>query len=367
MRTIVTHVAKPAEKQSKIVDHLLGQILRGQLPPGDRIPTMDELGRRFGGSRQTLRFALQRLSDDGFIIARGKRGTFVTENPPHLRNYGLVLPPRQSSAWSHYCTAFVNEAGRLKDASQRVPVYQALEGTANLADYNRLISDVGNHRLGALIFPQPPFGLEGTTAVDGDDGIARIYISITWRNGLSVRFDFDGWNHKVLSHLAKMGRRRVAFINTVLPWRKLHEEYQRLSTVIAPYGLTTRPQWVHVVSLTAPQWVAPLIALLMDRHTRHRPDALVIMDDNLVEHTTAGLADAGVRVPEDMAVVGHANFPWPTPSAMPITRIGFSVKQALQTAIRLVGDQRQGKETPPITWLPAYLEDDVPGSGTERG
>ena len=48
-----------------------------------------------------------------------------------------------------------------------------------------------------------------------------------------------------------------------------------------------------------------------------RPDALVITDDNLVPAATAGVLAAGRRVPADLEVVAHANFPHVTPSAVP--------------------------------------------------
>ena len=44
------------------------------------------------------------------------------------------------------------------------------------------------------------------------------------------------------------------------------------------------------------------------------------MDDNLVPDATAVVASVGLRVPDDLLVIVHTNFPYPTPAAVPACR-----------------------------------------------
>jgi DNA-binding transcriptional MocR family regulator len=56
-------------------------ITSGELPAGERLPTVRELARRLGISPTTVSEAWRALSNAGAIDARGRRGTFVIDAP----------------------------------------------------------------------------------------------------------------------------------------------------------------------------------------------------------------------------------------------------------------------------------------------
>lgn len=60
---------------------LLGDIAKGRLRPGDRLPTEDELGRAFQVSRITVRQAFDILRGRGLVERIAGRGSFVTSPP----------------------------------------------------------------------------------------------------------------------------------------------------------------------------------------------------------------------------------------------------------------------------------------------
>ena len=61
----------------KVEELLASEIARGYLQPGDRLPSEDELLRRFDVSRITVRRAIQNLIQRGMVEIRRGRGTFV--------------------------------------------------------------------------------------------------------------------------------------------------------------------------------------------------------------------------------------------------------------------------------------------------
>ncbi len=60
-------------------------IVRGEFPPGSKLPNEDELRERFDVSRITLREAVRGLIEDGYVVRRQGSGTYITYRPA-LRN-----------------------------------------------------------------------------------------------------------------------------------------------------------------------------------------------------------------------------------------------------------------------------------------
>jgi len=62
----------------RIEKNLRDKIEKGNIKPGDKLPTEEELALQFKVSRMTLRKALSILSAEGYIYQIPGRGTFVT-------------------------------------------------------------------------------------------------------------------------------------------------------------------------------------------------------------------------------------------------------------------------------------------------
>lgn len=60
------------------------------LRPGDELPSDAELCREFRVSRMTARNAMQRLAEEGLLVRRPGRGSFVAEAPAHRRATRLM-------------------------------------------------------------------------------------------------------------------------------------------------------------------------------------------------------------------------------------------------------------------------------------
>ena len=68
------------KKYEQIVGWVNEQIQNGTLIRGDRLPSENELMERFGVSRQTVRRALEELTESGSVEGRRGSGTYVTAN-----------------------------------------------------------------------------------------------------------------------------------------------------------------------------------------------------------------------------------------------------------------------------------------------
>jgi GntR family transcriptional repressor for pyruvate dehydrogenase complex len=70
---------KRVKIKEQILVQLREQIVRGVWPPGSKIPSENELTRRLGVSRVSLREALQNLASLGLLESRQGGGTYVKE------------------------------------------------------------------------------------------------------------------------------------------------------------------------------------------------------------------------------------------------------------------------------------------------
>jgi DNA-binding transcriptional regulator YhcF (GntR family) len=351
IRTAPIERARP--QQERIVQSLRGQIVEGNLPPGSRVPSRRDLAERLSASLLTVQQALDRLARDGFVEARGRAGTFVSDRPPHLVNIALVfehLPNER--VFPRLWTALANEAHGFDSKEVTLTSWLGVSGHADNEDFQRLCTEIRNQRIGGLIFPARPHVYLNTPLLDapGIPRVAPLSVESTPLFPTVTPIRFGPWLERALEYLAARGRRKVALIQGagVAPPD---------AAMVRRLGLSIKPYMVQAMIYSQPESARPLAHLMVRREQADAPDALVIADDNLVEYATAGIVDAGVRVPEDLEVVAHCNFPWPTPSALPVRRLGYDVREYLRHALASIGDRRCGHGGPARTLHPIFEDE----------
>jgi len=351
-----------AAKQETILDSLRQEIARGKFKPGSRLPKQLEFARRFKMSVLTVQRAMDRLAHEGFIETRYSRGTFVVDHPPHLHHYALIFHADPSDlepgGWSHFHAALANEAAKIHHAEKRQLecVYGIFEPT-ELPQYQRLVARVKSHQFAGLIFASHPGRLSGTPLVElaGVPRVGLMRYDPAFPQISAVKFDALAWFEKAFDYLAARGRKRIAFVSK--PGQKLLTDLDCPPSLLSVRGLITHPYW----NLPLPLWSAGaqhIVRLLM-RSEGERPDALVITDDNAVEPAMAGLMAAGCRVPDDVEVVAHANFPRSGPGVLPLKWLGYDQREILQTAIAIIDQQCRGEKPPVATTIAPVFEEEL--------
>ena len=345
------------QKQQLILAELRNDIVEGRLALGAKLPTHVELAQRFSVSNVTIQRALDRLVHEGFIATNGRRGTFVTPRPPHVSRYAMVFPTGPVTderwAWSRFWNSIIHEAARAKGEQGRdVTVYHDVNPLANSDDYFKLVDDIAAHRLAGMILMVPHVTVNAP--LPGSEKLPRVGVGST---GGCADVDVVGladMRDAALARLAACGKKRVAVISSELPKPSATAAWIDL---IASHGMASRPHWIHGVSPNAAPWSRNLARLLVSGPASDRPDGLFITDDNLVEYVTAGLVDADVRVPADLEVVAHCNFPWVTPSVIRAQRLGFNVRDLMRHCLEAIDARRRG-ETPDSISLHAHFDHD---------
>lgn len=337
-----------------ISEHLRKEIIEGKFPPGGRLPTQVQLVEQFRVSGVTIQRALDRLIREGFICTYGRNGTFVATHPPHLYSYGVVFRDEPAVGRSRYHQMLEAQALCLQRAGDRkVTIFNCITGHDDNEPSRQLLSMVRSHQMAGLLL------IDGDTFRDtpliDEAGIFRCAIMSRKVDTLKCPIiypDMTGMVDLALDTLIQRGRKRVATLITT----GVHDEVgEYLRKAMQERGITTYDRWNQIVPHNVFEGVRNNVLMLM-HPGQERPDGLFIVDDNLAEGASSGLVMAGVRVPQDVEVVAHCNFPWLAPSVLPMQRVGFDTSQIMETAVNVIDMQRQGHRAPKITKIPAVLE-----------
>jgi hypothetical protein len=360
MSTATTTNKGHPNSRHAILTELRGRIVRGDYAPGQQFPVRTDLEREFDASSVTIQRAMDYLRREGFIEVTGRQGTYVVPHPPHLSHYALVFSgtPKVDAQhwWSRFNQALANEAARVElNGRQRVDVHYGIEPHAENKRYHSLVQAMRNHQFAGLIFADHPYAVfHGTPLVD-EPGIPRVGImGVPKGKVAAVTFDTDSFLSRALDVFVSRGRRRLAVVSN--PRDELF--FEKLREAAAARGMTLRPYWIQTVALSEPESARNCVHLLMHPGQAERPDALLISDDNLVEHASAGVIAAGVHVPDDLDVVAHCNFPWPAPRVLPVRRLGYDARAVLKACLASIDEQRQGR-VPATAVIPARFENEL--------
>ena len=362
-KAIPQTVRRESVKNQTVMRDLRAQITSGHLLPGGRLPTRFELERHYGASRLTVQRALDQLVRDGFVYVQGRQATYVSKTPPHLHRVALAFPNHlhQSDEWKGFWTALSQAARQLEAESAarggalQIPFYYGVDGHTDAEDYGRLAREVEGRRLAGIIFSHTPTALQGSPLLAPD--VARV---ATMPGGevagvAAVSLDNASLIDKALEFLRARGRHRVAVLADP-GW--LHENGEILQQSLDSHGLQSRPYWIQGVPTLARQAASNCAHLLAHSRAVEPFDGLFVADDNLVEPALAGLLASGTRVPGDVEIVTHANFPSPQPSFVPLQRVGFSAHEILRACLQSLEWQaaQNNVDSAPNLLIDAQLE-----------
>ncbi len=320
------------------------------------MPTRRELCDALDCSSATLQQAMNLLTEEGFIVSMTRKGTVVSETSPHLTEIAIVFPaaPGDNRFW----TALGNEAIKPRDDGFNLRCWYGINDHGTNPDRLQLEQDVLNGRLAGIFFASSPHLLMDSPLLM-HPGISRVafgaeVIATNFQQKLSVvSLDGCSFSECAVARLLERGRGHLAVVNTPNT-----DGYEKWRAVAERHGCELPPWAYHEVDQQHALTARFLARLLFREAMPDRPDGLIITDDNLVEQVTIGLAEAGIHVPQDLDIVAHCNFPWPPPSALPVTRLGFDARRILEGGLRLL--RESFAEAPPAqAMVKAVFEEEL--------
>lgn len=101
-----------APLSTQLRDGIAGRVVSGSLAPGERLPPVRELAVDLGLAPNTVAKAYRELESRGYLVGRGRRGTFVADLPPDTA-------VSDEAALEEAARAFARRSRRLRASPER--------------------------------------------------------------------------------------------------------------------------------------------------------------------------------------------------------------------------------------------------------
>ncbi len=159
-----------------------------------------------------------------------------------------------------------------------------------------------------------------------------------------VTNDFQG-GYDATAHLLAQGLTRVAHIKGAAHPENTRQRYAGYRAALAAYGLPLRPEYVAECQRVAPAEGFACARQLMA--LPEPPQAIFAVTDAVAIGALAALGQAGLRVPQDVALVGFSD--WAVcelldPALSSVARPGYEIgQQASELLLREIQQLRDGQ------------------------
>jgi len=304
----------------QLADTLREEIL-AKYKPGGRLPSVNALAERFGVSPLTLRIALVTLSEEGLLDRRPGSGCYVKdrqETKPIGILVGLDVFQQGISPFYLRVTGLLRDL--LENKGQRVRVYIGHTPPGEWPQAPQIPDFTEDCKAGRLL------GLAALgvgTHQDWLQKLQRMHVPVVGIDFTAfgqrafdhcVNLDYDQFLPQATRYLVEQGRRRIASLG----WQQAHGSMKRL---FGEHGVEFRENWicgnVHPGAIGA-GWEE--FREVWNAYPE-KPDGLIISDDMLFRDVQVGILELGIRVPEDLTIVTHANRGANMLFAFPVARL----------------------------------------------
>ena len=351
----------------QIIQSLKKSIEDNTYRQGDLFPPEIELAAKFGVSRGTIRKAMKALVDEGILTRIPGKGTFIqsegVKSTPEARAclIGIVVLHMNDP----YGAAIVSGAERVARQKGYSLIFCNLDEHLEVEaeHFERLI----NHRVsGVALFPLAlPGELELVeTLCDAEIPIVLIDRQIPGLTLTTIMSDNYGGAYQAVKHLLDLGHERIACItvpdhpSSVDDRIRGYEQAMRDAGLL-PYAAVPMhtlnvygqdPGFPVEVNIEDSHWVEHMFAV-------KAPPTAVFCINDYIATTVMRLANArGLRVPQDLAIVGFDNNPYSQLAPTPLTTVAQPTIEIGARAIEELLERIDGScTTEELIYLPTTM------------
>lgn len=333
-------------KHERLRDHFISELRVGRLKPGQAIPTEQSLMETLGVARATIRQAMASLENDGLIRRVQGKGTFVEDDVRRKLKRGqdifaLVVPETREGFYPSLLHGFETAASGIDYQTIISNTDNDVERQGNVV-LQLIDKEVGGVAINTSdIRPTPAFqirqlqkhGIPVVFCHRGVEGVSAPLLEIPFREIGRL----EG------AALAEHGHRRVAYFTTKgSPSSELAQ--QGLRETLQLGGSDIPVESVYIDDRPAELRERAYWEALREMFARPEPPtAIVTSCDSLAEMIYLQLQRLGLRVPEDVSLIGEGGT-WRDGSLMRrLTSVVIDEIATGRKAVELLHEMRSGE------------------------
>lgn len=331
----------PTALYMQLVRHFRASILSGELPPGSRLPSELELAERYSISRGTVRQAMNLLVNEALIHRIPGKGTFVRDSDKAAVALIGVILPHVGDALTMDILVGVEQTA--KHRRYQVIFAQTEERAAQqAADIQRLRDQ---RVAGLILFPLTNVAHDALVEGLRADGVPLVLVDRYFPNlptDVVVVNNFDG-GYQATCHLIKLGHERIGFVAASgLETTSIRDRFRGYRQALEENRLAYDDSLLLFYPGDAPR--ADLEAYLK---APERPTAVFASNDSTAMRVMRTADDLGLRVPDNLAVVGFDNVKEAAELSVPLTTVAQSGRRVGARACELLLEQLADPHRPP--------------------
>ena len=307
--------------------------------------TMRDLGKRLGVSAVTVSKALAGKSGVGEemrqrIIRLADELGYVNPNQQAHRNSGLdvgiLIPSHFFSNDSFYAMLYKELVQTLTEAGH----FGLLELVTRETQQAQVLPNLlRGRRVDALILLGQPENAYTELLVKQNIPVICMDFFDTALSVDMVVSDSIGGSAMLTNHLIDRGHRDIAFYGTVKATSSIMERYLGYLSAMASHDLPVLPGYI-IPDRDAQGALMPLVL------PEKCPTALVCNCDWSARWAIDQLKQRGLRVPEDISIVGFDDFNYTPPTVPPLTTYRVHKADMCRIVVQLLTDRCAGDAKP---------------------
>ncbi|MEY8878140.1 MAG: LacI family DNA-binding transcriptional regulator [Leptothrix sp. (in: b-proteobacteria)] len=324
--------------------------------------TSAEVAARAGVSRTTVSFVLNGVTDRGISEATRDKVLAVARELGYAANaaarqlaggasgtVGLVI----AQASHLYTDVFLSQmVASVNDACHREGLKLLIESTEGEGrEPGGFVDLLRARRIDGLLIVSPRRDVHDHLYRIAEAGIPMVVLGPA-PSGLApmqaLGSDNPGAVRQLMGHLQALGHRRIGHVAFAPPdLLAVHERVGSWREALEAGGEGAEPGWLTHADISAASGHAATVQLLAQQAAlpaARRITALFAGNDTIAFGALRALHEAGVRVPDDLALVGYDDIPLAAYASPPLTTVRTDpIGQGLEAVVRLVAQMRPGR------------------------
>jgi GntR family transcriptional regulator, arabinose operon transcriptional repressor len=294
-------------KHERLKIHLVNEMLAGRLKPGQALPSEHHWVETLGVARTTVRQAMAALENDGLIRRVQGKGTFVADDALRKLKRGqdifaLVVPETRDGFYPSLLHGFETAAGEIHHQTIICSTDDNVERQADII-LQLLDKEVGGVAINPTS-PQPTPAYQIRQLQQRGIPVVFCHRGVTAIAAPLLAIPYQDVGRLAGRALVEHGHRRVAFF-TAHPSHLIDVRKEGLEEALRAGGDDVSVESVHVEERPIGLREESCWAALRQMFARpDPPTAIYASFDSLAEVIYLLLPRLGIRVPEDVSLVG---------------------------------------------------------------